>query len=304
MKGFNVSGLVMNAPDSHDSRLTTHHSNEIFIEVKDLTYVYNRGKPGEFQALSGVNLDIKKGEFLAVVGPNGSGKSTLVRHFNVLLTPTEGKVIVGGLDTKSPENVWEIRRQVGMVFQNPDNQIVSSLLEEDVAFGVENLGLAPEEARERVEEALLLTGLSGYRKYPPHLLSGGQKQRLAIAGVLAMRPTCLVLDEPSSMLDPAGRAELMETLIRLNRSGRVTVILVTHSMEDAARADKVIVMHEGGPVLAGPPDRVFAEYMLLDKMNLALPAAAEISRCLRRRGFLVPDGILSLDDMVSFLCRR
>ncbi len=304
MTEFNFTGPVRNAPESHDSRLTTHGSNEIFIEVKDLTYVYNRGKPGEFQALSGVNLAIKKGEFLAVVGPNGSGKSTLVRHFNVLLTPTEGKVIVGGLDTRSPENVWEIRRQVGMVFQNPDNQIVSSLLEEDVAFGVENLGLAPEEARERVEEALLLTGLSEYRKYPPHLLSGGQKQRLAIAGVLAMRPACLVLDEPSSMLDPAGRAELMETLIQLNRSGRVTVILVTHSMEDAARADKVIVMHEGRPVLAGPPDRVFAEDMLLDKLNLALPAAAEISRRLRRRGFLVPDGILSLDDMVSFLCRR
>jgi len=304
MKDFNVSGLVINTPESHDSRLTTHCLNEIFIEVKDLTYVYNRGKPGEFQALSGVNLAIKKGEFLAVVGPNGSGKSTLVRHFNALLTPTEGKVIVGGLDTRSTEHVWEIRRQVGMVFQNPDNQIVSSLLEEDVAFGVENLGLAPEEARERVEEALLLTGLSEYRKYPPHLLSGGQKQRLAIAGVLAMRPTCLVLDEPSSMLDPAGRAELMETLIQLNRSGRVTVILVTHSMEDAARADKVIVMHEGRPVLAGPPDRVFAEDMLLDKLNLALPAAAEISRCLRRRGFLVPDGILYLDDMVSFLCRR
>lgn len=284
--------------------METCHENEIFIEIKDLVHVYNRGRPGEFQALSGVNLDIKRGEFLAVVGPNGSGKSTLVRHFNALLTPTEGKVVVGGLDTRCPEHIWEIRRQVGMVFQNPDNQIVSSLLEEDVAFGVENLGLAPGEVRERVEEALGLTGLSEYRKHPPHLLSGGQKQRLAIAGVLAMNPTCLILDEPSSMLDPAGRTELMETLIRLNRSGRVTVILVTHSMEDAAMADKVIVMHEGRPVLAGPPASVFAQYMLLDRVNLALPAAAEISRCLRGRGFSMPDGILSLDDMVSFLCRR
>lgn len=283
--------------------METYGENDIFIEIKDLVYVYNRGKPGEFQALSGVNLDIKKGEFLAVVGPNGSGKSTLVRHFNALITPTDGKVIVGGLDTRCPENVWEIRRQVGMVFQNPDNQIVSSLLEEDVAFGVENLGLPPEEVRERVEDALHLTGLSQYRKHPTHLLSGGQKQRLAIAGVLAMRPSCLVLDEPSSMLDPAGRIELMETLIRLNLSGKVTVILVTHSMEEAARADKAVIMSEGRTVVIGPPARVFTEDLQLDSLGLTLPAAAEISRCLRRRGFSVPNGILTLDEMVSFLCR-
>ncbi|NLI11399.1 energy-coupling factor transporter ATPase [Pelotomaculum propionicicum] len=304
MREFKATGPVSNTLESHGSRLTTHDSNEIFIQVKDLVHIYNRGKRGEFRALSGVSLEIKKGEFLAVVGPNGSGKSTLIMHFNALLTPTEGEVIVGGLDTRDPRHIWEIRRQVGIVFQNPDNQIVSSLLEEDVAFGVENLGLPPEEVRERVEEALSLTGLSGVRDRPPHLLSGGQKQRLAVAGVLAMCPACLVLDEPSSMLDPAGRAELMETLVRLNRSGRVTVILVTHFMEDAARADKIIVMNEGRLVLTGPPDRVFAEHALLDEINLALPAAAEISRGLRRRGFPVPDGILSLDDLVSFLCRR
>ena len=274
--------------------------NRIFIEVKDLTYIYNRGKPGEHRALSGVNLTVNEGEFLAVVGPNGSGKSTLARHFNALLKPAGGSVIVGGMDTICPENVWEIRRQVGMVFQNPDSQIVSSLVEEDTAFGAENLGLPSEVVQQRVEEALNLTGLSQYSKHAPHMLSGGQKQRLAIAGVLVMQPSCLVLDEPSSMLDPAGRAELMETLARLNRTMNTTVILVTHIMEEAARADRVAIMSGGRIAFTGTPAEVFSEVNLLESLGLKLPAAAEIASGLRRRGCSLPEGILTIDDLVSY----
>jgi len=274
-----------------------------YIKVKGLTYVYNSGGPSEQVALTGVELEIKKGEFLALVGPNGSGKSTLARHFNALLTPTEGKVLVDGMDTRQAEYLWEIRQRVGMVFQNPDNQIVSSLVEEDVAFGAENLGLPPSEVRARVDEALRLTGLSEYRNHAPHLLSGGQKQRLAIAGVLAMRPDCLVLDEPSAMLDPSGRRELMDILTRLNRSGGVTVVLVTHDMEEAAAADKVLIMSGGRPVREGTPAEVFADEQLLRDVGLELPVAAKIAHRLRRRGFLVPDGILTVKDMVSYLCR-
>jgi energy-coupling factor transport system ATP-binding protein len=278
--------------------------NRIFIEVKDLSYIYNRGKPGEHRALSGVNLTVNEGEFLAVVGPNGSGKSTLARHFNALLKPAGGSVIVGGMDTICPENVWEIRRQVGMVFQNPDSQIVSSLVEEDTAFGAENLGLPSEVVQQRVEEALNLTGLSQYSKHAPHMLSGGQKQRLAIAGVLVMQPSCLVLDEPSSMLDPAGRAELMETLARLNRTMNTTVILVTHIMEEAARADRVAIMSGGRIAFTGTPAEAFSEVSLLESLGLKLPAAAEIASGLRRRGCSLPEGILTIDDLVSYLIRQ
>ena len=277
--------------------------NRIFIEVRDLTYIYNRGKPGEHRALSGVNLTVNEGEFLAVVGPNGSGKSTLARHFNALLKPAGGSVVVGGMDTICPESVWEIRRQVGMVFQNPDNQIVSSLVEEDVAFGAENLGLSSEVVQKRVEEALALTGMSQYSKHAPHMLSGGQKQRLAIAGVLVMQPSCLVLDEPSSMLDPAGRAELMETLARLNRTMNTTVILVTHIMEEAARADRVAIMSGGRIAFTGTTAEVFSEVNLLESLGLKLPAAAEIASGLRRRGCSLPEGILTIDDLVSYLTR-
>lgn len=272
------------------------------IEVEDLTCIYNLGRPGERQALCGVSLTVQKGEFLAVVGPNGSGKSTLAKHFNALLRPTAGRVAVGGLDTRQAGNLWEIRRIVGMVFQNPDNQIVSSVVEEDVAFGPENLGLPPREVRDRVEEALNLTGLAGYRKHAPHLLSGGQKQRLAIAGVLAMRPSCLVLDEPGAMLDPAGRRELIDTLCRLNRDEGVTVVLVTHFMEEAARADRIIVMSGGRVVLEGTAPKVFAKAELLEELGLEIPGAARIARGLRKRGFLVPDGILAARDLVSYVC--
>lgn len=276
-------------------------SNRVFIEVKDLTHIYNNGKPGECRALSSVDLEVGKEEFLAIVGPNGSGKSTLARHFNALLLPTEGKVLVDGLDTSRQENVWEVRRRVGMVFQNPDNQIVSSLVEEDVAFGAENLSLPPDEVRARVEEALDFSGLTPFRQHPPHLLSGGQKQRLAIAGILAMGPSCLVLDEPSAMLDPAGRKELMQTLIRLSRQRGVTVALVTHFMEEAAQADRVVVMSGGRKVLEGAPVQIFQEETLLSEIGLDPPPAAAIARGLRARGLTVPQDILTLDDLASCL---
>jgi len=274
-----------------------------FIKIKGLSHVYNRGGPSEQVALSGVDLEIKKGEFLALVGPNGSGKSTLARYMNALFIPAEGEVLVDGMDTRRPENLWEIRRRVGMVFQNPDNQIVSSLVEEDVAFGPENLGLPPEEVRARVDEALNLAGLSGFRNHAPHLLSGGQKQRLAIAGILAMQPDCMVLDEPGAMLDPTGRRELMDTLIRLNRQRGITVVLLTHNMDEAAAADRVAVMSGGRTVRSGSPAEVFADGELLQELGLELPVAAEVARCLRRRGFLVPDNILTVEAMVSYLCR-
>lgn len=272
---------------------------EAMIQVRDLSYTYDSGRPGETTALSGVDLEIRRGEFVAIAGPNGSGKSTLARHFNALLLPTRGQVLVDGLDTALPENLWEIRRRVGMVFQNPDNQIVSTLVEEDVAFGPENLGIPPPEVRERVEEALVLAGLSRFRQHAPHLLSGGQKQRLALAGVLAMRPACLVLDEPTAMLDPAGRRELLETLQRLNRTQGTTVVLVTHYMEEAALAGRVIVMAAGKIALDGPPEEVFARARQLEELGLELPAPAEIARGLKRRGFFMPGVPLSVHDLVQ-----
>lgn len=273
---------------------------DVFIAAKDLTYIYRRGNAGGYKALSGINLTVKTGEFLVIIGSNGSGKSTLARHFNGMLKPSAGSITVAGMDTTSAENTWEIRRLVGMVFQNPDNQIVSSLVEEDAAFGAENLGLPPEEVKKRVAETLRLVGLTPYAGHAPHLLSGGQKQKLAIAGVLAMCPTCLVLDEPTSMLDPAGRMELMETLIHLNRDMQVTVVLVTHFMEEAVLADRVVVLSDGEIALSGPPAEIFTEIELLAELGLQLPTALKIAHGLRQRGFSLPLDILTIDDMLAY----
>ena len=279
-------------------------NKEVYIKVRGLTYAYNRGTPQEQIALYNVDLDIYKGEFLALVGANASGKSTLIRHFNALLTPLEGAVTVDGMDSALEDNLWEIRQRVGMVFQNPDNQIVSSLVEEDVAFGVENLGLPSDQVRARVEEALSLTGLTEFRQHAPHMLSGGQKQRLAIAGVLAMRPQCLALDEPSSMLDPVGRRELMEIILDLNRSKGVTVILATHFMEEAALADRALIMSAGRIVLGGAPAEVFRDEDAIHSVGLELPFTAKVANSLKRRGVLLPEeGIVDLKDLVSYLCR-
>ncbi|MGI6492793.1 MAG: energy-coupling factor transporter ATPase [Pelotomaculum sp.] len=269
-----------------------------FIKITGLTHIYNQGQPGERRALSGVDLTIKKGEYLAVVGPNGSGKSTLARHFNALLLPTSGQVLVDGLDTRNKEAIWEIRRRVGMVFQNPDNQIVSSLVEEDIAFGPENLGLPPEEIRDRVKAALEQTGLTRFRRHAPQLLSSGQKQRLAIAGVLAMHPDCLVLDEPTAMLDPAGRKELLATLDALNKTG-ITIVLVTHFMEEAARAGRILVLADGKSILTGTPGQVFAQAEILEELDLTLPAPAQIARGLKRRGFFMPGPIIHQEALIE-----
>lgn len=238
---------------------------------------------------------------LAIIGPNGSGKSTLARHFNALLLPTRGTVTVNGLSTADPANRWEIRCRVGMVLQNPDNQLVAAVVEEDVAFGPENLGLPPEEVRRRVDRALALVGLGEQRLRPPHSLSGGQKQRLAIAGALAMKPSCLVLDEPTAMLDPAGRREVIQTLLSLNREEGLTVVLVTHFMEEAVLADRVWVLSGGRLVLEGTPAQVFSHREALQKIGLALPGPAELAWRLRNSGWPVPDGILTLDDLFACL---
>ncbi|SHJ06991.1 energy-coupling factor transport system ATP-binding protein [Desulfofundulus thermosubterraneus DSM 16057] len=266
-----------------------------------MSHIYHLGQPGERIALQDISGDIRQGELLAIIGPNGSGKSTLARHFNAVLLPTRGTVTVNGLSTADPANRWEIRCRVGMVLQNPDNQLVAAVVEEDVAFGPENLGLPPEEVRRRVDRALALAGLGEQRLRPPHLLSGGQKQRLAIAGALAMKPSCLVLDEPTAMLDPAGRREVIQTLLSLNREEGLTIVLVTHFMEEAVLADRVWVLSGGRLVLEGTPAQVFSHREALQKIGLALPGPAELAWRLRAAGWPVPAGILTLNDLVACL---
>jgi energy-coupling factor transport system ATP-binding protein len=254
------------------------------IDVRDLTHVYHKGTAQEVCALERVSLTVGHGEFVAIVGGNGSGKSTLAKHLNALLLPTEGTVLVEGLDTRDPLSVWEIRRRVGMVFQNPDNQIVATVVEEDVAFGPENLGVPPHEIARRVEEALRTVGLLDLRRREPHLLSGGQKQRVAIAGILAMRPDCIVFDEATTMLDPEGRREVLETAHRLRSEEGLTILHITHNMEEAATADRVIVLGDGRIALDGPPAEVFADVDRLRRLRLGPPEVAELAGCLLSRG--------------------
>lgn len=248
-------------------------------------------------------MDIPKGEWLAVVGPNGSGKSTLARQLNGLLIPKLGTVVVDGMDTQDPAAVWEIRQKVAFVFQNPDNQLVASSVEEDVAFGPENLGLPPAEIAARVEEALQVTGMEEYRDFPPHLLSGGQKQRVAIAGALAMHSQYLVLDEATAMLDPQGRSEVLGTLCRLNRDLGMTMIYITHFMEEAALATRLVVMNEGKLYTAGSPKEVFGRPELLNRIGLDVPEVSLLAARLKARGLIRSGGIISLDEMVDTLCQ-
>ncbi|MDP2856865.1 MAG: energy-coupling factor transporter ATPase [Bacillota bacterium] len=255
------------------------------------------------EALSGIDLEIARGEFVAVIGPNGSGKSTLAKHFNALLLPTEGRVLVAGRDTRDPDLLWEVRRSAGMVFQNPDNQLVATVVEEDVAFGPENLGVEPEQIVRRVESSLDAVGMLARREYAPHELSGGQKQRVAIAGILAMEPEILVLDEPTAMLDPLGRREVLETVMDLNRQKGITVVFITHFMDEAVRADRVIVMDKGRVVLQGPPREVFGQIDMLHSVGLDVPQIAEVARRLRDMGVDVPPGVLTVDELVAAVCR-
>jgi len=272
-----------------------------FVEIRGLEYSYPLDGGGQVAALRGVDLTIERGEFLAIVGSNGSGKSTLVRHLNGLLLPTAGQVQVDGLLTSDPGNLWAIRQRVGMVFQNPDNQIVASTVEEDIAFGPENAALPPDEIRKRVDEALATVGLTEYRTRPPQMLSGGQRQLLAIAGTLATRPACIIFDEPASMLDPAHRRQVLDTIRRLNAEG-LTIVLITQAMEEATAAQRVLVMHKGCIVMDGSPDKVFEHGGQLRSWGLDLPAAVEIAHHLRERDWRLPQGLLTVEQLARALC--
>ncbi len=274
-----------------------------FIRVENLVFEYIKGEgQPAVRAINDVSFTVEKGSFTAVIGQNGSGKSTLAKNINGLLAPTSGKVFVGGLDVSVPENIWEIRQRVAMVFQNPDNQIVSSIVEDDVAFVPENLGIAPEEIRMRVDKALTSVEMYEYRKKAPHMLSGGQKQRVAIAGAVAMQPECIVFDEPTAMLDPRGRREVLEVIKELNEKG-ITVLLITHFMEEAAQADKIIVMDRSEVKMQGTPDEIFKRADELKELSLGVPPAVELAGKLRERGVDIPEGILNANDMVNYLCR-
>ena len=253
------------------------------------------------QVFEGLDLTIEAGSFVAVLGHNGCGKSTLAKHFNAILLPTGGSVHVYGMDTRDEALLLKIRQQVGMVFQNPDNQIVSNVVEEDVAFAPENLGVPPEEIRTRVDEALKLVGMFQYREHAPHMLSGGQKQRIAIAGVIAMRPKCIVLDEPTAMLDPQGRREVLATIRRLNRENHITAVLITHHMPEAVLADRVVVMTDGGILTDGTPKEVFSQVELLRAAGLTVPETTMLLYELRQAGFDLPLDALSVEECAQTL---
>ncbi|MBQ6160973.1 MAG: energy-coupling factor transporter ATPase [Oscillospiraceae bacterium] len=264
------------------------------IRTENLSFTYPAsGDRLALPVFEDLNLEIAEGSFTAVIGPNGCGKSTLAKHFNAVLLPSGGKVWVEGMDTADEEKLLDIRRQIGMVFQNPDNQIVANVVEEDVAFAPENLGVPSAEIRRRVDEALKTVGMYEYREHAPHLLSGGQKQRIAIAGVLAMDPRCIVLDEPTAMLDPRGREEVISTVLRLNRERGITVVLITHHMNEAAEADRVVVMHEGGVLADGAPREVFSRVELLRKAGLDVPQTTDLLNELNRAGWSLPLEALS-----------
>jgi len=271
------------------------------IQIEGLEHTYPLDGGGHIQALRGIDLTIERGELIALVGANGSGKTTLARHLNGLLLPTAGRVWVDGLLTSEPRNLWAVRQRVGMVFQNPDNQIVASTVEEDVAFGPENAALPPAEIRRRVDEALETVGLMAYRAHPPQMLSGGQRQLLAIAGVLATRPACLVLDEPASMLDPAHRRLVMDTLRRLNAKG-LTIVLITQAMDEAIAARRILVMHAGRIAMDGDPAQVFEHGDQLREWGLDLPVAVEIACHLRARGWRLPPHVLTIEQLARALC--
>jgi len=273
------------------------------IKTEGLSHVFFDQDGNAVKALNGIDLTIRDGEFVVILGPNGSGKSTLARHFNALLIPTAGECFVAGMSVREPENLWTIRQTVGMVFQNPDNQIVAAIVEEDVAFGLENLGLPPAAIAARIDEALALTGMADYRYHAPHLLSGGQKQRVAIAGVLAMRPRCLVLDEPTQMLDPVGRREVLSTVHRLNREEGIAVIHITHYVDEAMNATRVIVMDAGRIVLEGTPLTVLAQSDRLREVGIEVPLAVELSDRLRKMGLAVPKTVLTDDELAVALCQ-
>lgn len=273
------------------------------ITIENLTFEYMRGEESQpVRAISNLNLEIERGSFTAIIGKNGSGKSTLAKNLNGLLLPTEGVIYVDGYDTRDDSSIWNVRQTAGMVFQNPDNQLVSAIVEDDVAFGPENLGIDPVEIRRRVDKALEDVNMGQFKKKAPHLLSGGQKQRIAIAGVVAMKPKCIIFDEPTAMLDPKGRAEIMSIIDELHAEG-ITVILITHFMDEAVRADRVIIMHEGKILLDGTPQQVFEQEELIRSVNLDVPLMVEMGAKLRHAGIDVPADIITEEEMVEFICQ-
>ena len=275
------------------------------IKIENLVHKYTIWKDentkSEKTVLDGISLDIPSGQFVAILGPNGSGKSTLARHLNVLLLPDEGKVWIDGKDTQAKERLYEIRSRVGMVFQNPDNQIIGNIVEEDVGFGPENLGVPTEEIWKRVDESLKAVGMTAYRKQSPNKLSGGQKQRVAIAGVMAMRPQCIILDEPTAMLDPNGRKDVIRTVHELNKKEGITVLLITHYMEEAIDADRVIVMDDGKVIMDGIPKEIFSRVKELKEHGLDVPQATELAFELKEAGMPLTEGILSRQELVEQL---
>ena len=273
-----------------------------FIRVENLTFEYDKDGTEKTRAIDDVSFTIEKGSFTAIIGQNGSGKSTLARNLNGLLVPTSGRILVDGMDTADDSRIWDIRSRVAMVFQNPDNQIVSSIVEDDVAFGPENLGVDPAEIRRRVDDALKRVDMYHLRNKAPHQLSGGQKQRIAIAGAVAMRPECIVFDEPTAMLDPKGRREVMEIVRELNSQG-ITTILITHFMEEAAQADEIIVMDRGQVKLQGAPVEIFRSIDVLREISLGVPPVFELAEELRSRGMDVPGDIIEEEQLVRFLCQ-
>ncbi len=279
------------------------------IKISKLIHDYiqrdEEGNPsGTIRAINDISLDVEPGQFIAILGHNGSGKSTLAKHLNALLFPTEGAVWVNGLDTKDQSLLWEIRQTAGMVFQNPDNQIIGQVVEEDVGFGPENMGVPTEKIWERVEESLKTVGMYEYRKKSPNRLSGGQKQRVSIAGVIAMHPKCIIMDEPTAMLDPSGRADVINAAMKLNREEGITIILITHYMEEAIRADRVFVMDEGKIAMQGTPREVFSQVEKMRAIHLDVPQVTLLGHLLREKGLDIPEGILTREELAQALRRQ
>lgn len=276
---------------------------ETIIRIENLIFEYKREEEQEVvRAIDNVSLEIPRGSFTAIIGRNGSGKSTLAKNLNALLLPTSGEIWIDGYNTKDPESLWQVRQRAGMVFQNPDNQLVSSIVEDDVAFGPENLAIPPDEIRKRVDESLKAVGMYEERKKAPHMLSGGQKQRIAIAGVVAMKPQCIILDEPTAMLDPRGRDEVMAIMKKLHQEG-ITILLITHFMEEAAQAERVIIMDQGRICMDGTPEEIFARSREIRELSLDVPLPVELAEGLRENGIPVPRSIITTEEMVDYLCQ-